>query len=313
MKLLAACVMSKLDLDQEDAQVIIYPALLQLLKHAVKNVKTHLQPLLIFRRHMIAKKRTLLWHKLLLMGVSNNMLTALKSLYENVKCNVRINGKQSDWFTLGTSLKQGCILSPLLFNGYINDLVKELNELDCCIKFNETPIISILLYADDIVIMSDCEAKLQAMLKCLNDWCKRWGLVINFEKSEIVHFRLCSKSRSDIQFHCGGDVIETVNQYKYLGVIISEHLDLMSKVVSQSASRALGLLIAKDKAFGGMPFQCFSSLVQLVFNYSSELWGSRSYSWVCSLQNRACRYHLGLGRYGPNQAIMGSKCPEHLQ
>ena len=182
------------------------------------------------------------------MGVINKMLTALKSLYENVKCTVRINGRQSDWFSVGTGLKQGCILSLLLFNGYINDLVKKLNELDCGIKFNETSIISILLYADDIVIMSDCEAKLQAMLKCLNDWCKQWGLVINFEKSKIVHFRPYSKSRSDIQFQCGDDVIETVNQYKYLGVIISEHLDfsLMSKVVSQSASRALKLLIAKE-------------------------------------------------------------------
>ena len=74
--------------------------------------------------------RTLLWHKLLLMGVSNKMLTALKSLYENVKCTVRINGRQNDWFSVATGLKQGCILSPLLFNGYINDLVKELNELD---------------------------------------------------------------------------------------------------------------------------------------------------------------------------------------
>ena len=52
-------------------------------------------------------------------------------------------------------------------------MVKELNQLDCGIKFNETSITSILLYADDIVIMSDCEAKLQAMLKYLNDWCKR--------------------------------------------------------------------------------------------------------------------------------------------
>ena len=89
-------------------------------------------------------------------------------------------------------------------------MVKELNELDCGIKFNETSIISILLYADDIVIMSDCEAKLQAMLKCLSDWCKQWGLVINFEKSKIVHFRPFSKSRSDIL--SGDDVIETVNQ-----------------------------------------------------------------------------------------------------
>ena len=123
----------------------------------------------------------MLGHKLLLMGVSNKMLTALKSLDKNVKCAVRINARQSGWFTVGTGLKQGCILSPLLFNGYINDLLKELNELDCGIQFNETSIISILLYADDIVIMSDREAKLQASLKCLNHWYKRWGLINNFE------------------------------------------------------------------------------------------------------------------------------------
>ena len=51
---MAAYVMSKLDLDQDDAQAIIYLALLQLLKHALKNDKTHLQLLLIFRKHMIA-------------------------------------------------------------------------------------------------------------------------------------------------------------------------------------------------------------------------------------------------------------------
>ena len=94
----------------------------------------------------------------------------------------------------------------------------------------------------------------------------------------------------------------------------------MTKVVSQSASRALGLLIAKDKAFGGVPFQCiqkcYKSLVQSVFNYSSELSGTRSSSWVNAVQNRACRYYLGLGKYAPNQAINGEigwKCPEHLQ
>ena len=143
-----------------------------MLKHIKKRQDTF-AAFIDFSKAYDRINRTLLWHKLSLMGVSNKMLTSLKSLYENVKCTVRINGRQSDWFSVGTGLKQGCILSPLLFNGYINDLVKKLNELDCGIKFNETSIISILLYADDIVIMSDCEAKLQAMLKCLNDWCKQ--------------------------------------------------------------------------------------------------------------------------------------------
>ena len=69
-----------------------------------------------------------------------------------------------------------------------------------------------------------------------------------------------------------------------------------------------------------MPFQCFhkcyESLVQSVIDYSSAVWGTRSYSWIDAVQNRACRYFLGLGKYAPNQAIngdMGWKQPEHRQ
>ena len=69
-----------------------------------------------------------------------------------------------------------------------------------------------------------------------------------------------------------------------------------------------------------MPFQCFhkcyESLIQSVIDYSSAVWGTRSYSWIDAVQNRACRYFLGLGKYAPNQAInddMGWKQPEHRQ
>ena len=266
--------------------------------------------------------RSLLWHKLSMLGVSNKMLNSLKSLYQNVQCTVRINGICSEWFQVETGLKQGCILSPLLFNGFVNDLVQELNALECGIKFNDISMLSVLLYADDIVILSDDDIRLQTMLNSLNSWCIRWGLVINVEKSKIVHFRSPSITRSDFNLPCGDANIETVCRYKYLGVILTEHLDftIMTKTVAQSASRALGLLIAKDKIFGGMPFQCFhkcyESLVQSVIDYSSAVWGTRSYSWIDAVQNRACRYFLGLGKYAPNQAIngdMGWKQPEHRQ
>ena len=61
--------------------------------------------------------------------------------------------------------------------------------------------------------------------------------------------------------------------------------------------------------FGGMPFQCFhkcyESIVQSVIDYSSAVWSTRSFSWIDAVQNRACRYFLGLGKYAPNQAISG--------
>ena len=92
--------------------------------------------------------------------------------------------------------------------------------------------------------------------------------------------------------------IEIVSSYKYLGLVLNEFLDfqITAKVVSQSASRALGLLISKDKAFGGKPYECFSkcydALVQSIINYGAAVWGSTGYSCIAAVQNRACRFLL---------------------
>ena len=83
----------------------------------------------------------------------------------------------------------------------------------------------------------------------------------------------------------------------------------MVEAVAKSASRALGILIAKDKASGGMPYSCFQkcydSLVQSIIDYSSSVWGTKPYSCISAVQNRACRYYLGLGGYAPNTAVNG--------
>ena len=94
----------------------------------------------------------------------------------------------------------------------------------------------------------------------------------------------------------------------------------MTKSVAKSASRGLGFLICKDKALGGMPFECFTkcynSLVQPVIDYGSSVWGTNGYSCVETVQYRACRYFLGLGKYAPTPAVsgdMGWLAPRHKQ
>ncbi len=254
--------------------------------------------------------RNLLWHKLSRIGISGNMSSSLKSLYENVQCTVRINGHKTEWFEVGAGLKQGCILSPLLFNLFINDLVYGMKLLNCGVMCGNISL-SVLLYADDIVLISDKEEHLQCMLSYLAEWCNEWGLSINFNKSKVMHFRREGTPKTECNFRCGDSTVDLVDQYKYLGLILTEHLDFqrMAKVVSQSASRALGLLISKDKAAGGMPFECFSKcfecIVQATIDYGSSVWGTNDYSCIDAVQNRACRYFLGLGKYAPNNAVSG--------
>ena len=101
------------------------------------------------------------------------MIRALKSLYRSVQCSVRVNGIDSEWFNVTTGLRQGCILSPLLFNLLSNDIIQEIYSIKCGVTYNGTDELSILMYADDIMLISDSEVKLQQMLHRLHLWCAR--------------------------------------------------------------------------------------------------------------------------------------------
>ena len=132
--------------------------------------------------------RKILWERLQRVGVSGRMLSAVKSLYSNITACVRINGMCTDWFTVSTGLRQGYTLSPILFNLFIDDLAVQLQAVGKGIVINDEAI-SILLYADDVVLLAENEDDLQHMLNILSQWCNRNNMIVNCSKSNIVHFR----------------------------------------------------------------------------------------------------------------------------
>ena len=132
--------------------------------------------------------RQLLWYKLSRLGISDQFIHVLKSLYSKVQCTAKINGFVTDWFNVSVGLKQGCILSPVLFNAFMDDLVKMIRKQKKGVTYGDVNIL-ILLYADDIVLLSNCEEGLQSMLVMLGEWCSKWGLTINGNKSKVMHFR----------------------------------------------------------------------------------------------------------------------------
>ena len=74
---------------------------------------------------------------------------------------MRINNCLTDEFDVSCGLKQGCLISPLLFNTYINDLITENNMLDRGINITGKKV-SMLLYADDIVLLGNCARDMYA-------------------------------------------------------------------------------------------------------------------------------------------------------
>ena len=147
----------------------------------------------------------------------------MQSSYTDVKCTVRINSDNTPWFDVLSGVKQGCILSPTLFSIYINDLASKINDLNCGIQTDET-MLSILLYADDIVLLAPDEISLQRMMNIVSEWCDDWKLTINDEKTKVVHFSPQSREISRCKFTCGGQSIQFTDSYRYLGVWLDEHI-----------------------------------------------------------------------------------------
>ena len=171
--------------------------------------------------------------------------------------------------------------------------------------------LSILLYTDDIVLLAESEQALQEMINKATDWCHNWRLKINVSKTNVVHFRKPTVGMTEFVFKFGNSEITKEDEYKYLDVIMhsSLNVDVATNLLSGSASRALGAVINKHKAIGGLGFSAFEALydnlVVPILDYGSGVWGTGSYPKPQTIQNRAARSFLGVHRFASNVAIQG--------
>ena len=92
-------------------------------------------------------------------------------MYSNDKLAVKIDNKLTEFFTCHAGVKQGCMLSPTLFNFYLSDLPKFLNTASSTDITLSDKYINCLLYADDLVIFSRSEKSLQIILNKLESFC----------------------------------------------------------------------------------------------------------------------------------------------
>ena len=115
------------------------------------------------------------------------------SMYSKDKLAVKINNKMTEALPCYTGVKQGCMLSPTLFNLYLSDLPEFLNSsssTDILLDDSERPI-NCLLYADDLVIFSLSANGLQTLLNKLESYCEKTELSANLDKTKVMIFNNC--------------------------------------------------------------------------------------------------------------------------
>ena len=125
-----------------------------------------------------------LLHKLLTYGISGKFYNIIASMYVNNVLQIKTGSAMlSDKFLATVGVRQDDNLSPNIFNLYLNDIVDALNKEVCNpLKLGSTNF-NCLLYADDIILLSESEAGLQKCLDKLSQYCESWCLNVNYEKA----------------------------------------------------------------------------------------------------------------------------------
>ena len=134
---------------------------------------------------------------------------------------ISIGDQLTSSFSMNRGVKQGCILSPLLFNIFLSDLPDTLGEGDCRpVYIDQSKTLNSLIWADDLLMMSETEIGLNDVLKNLKKFTEKNMIQVNLKKTNCVIFnktgRLMRRS-----FWYQNEKIEVTREYKYLGFSIT--------------------------------------------------------------------------------------------
>ena len=116
-------------------------------------------------------------------------------MYEVSTSCIRINDRVSENFHPHLGVKQGDNLNPNLFKIFINDLPDYLDNSSDSIILNER-ILNCLMYADDVILLSETAEGLQNCLDKLNKYCEQWGLEVNLKKTKSLIFNNTGRLQS---------------------------------------------------------------------------------------------------------------------
>ena len=136
-----------------------------------------------------------------------------KILKEMGIATVRTRHGTTYWFQIGKGVRQGCILSPCLFNFYAEYIMRNagLEEAQAGIKISRRNINN-LRYADDNTLMAEIEEELKSLLMKVKEESEKVGLKLNIQKTKIM------VSGPITSWQIYGEIVETVSDFIFLGL-----------------------------------------------------------------------------------------------
>ncbi|KAH6566709.1 hypothetical protein BASA62_006546 [Batrachochytrium salamandrivorans] len=243
----------------------------------------------------------LLW-KLQNMGFPRRTLAFLKALYTSSSTRSQAGPLLSDPFPVQRGIRQGCPLSGLLFNLFINDIINGVAPITVPGLSRDTNPIRGLMYADDVAVFADSEQSLLAASTAIEQWANRWEMQFGVAKCGIISFtgHLAPRLDNPLDIRLHGQLVSRVESYKYLGVLIDSKLDHSAWLKQKRSALehtilALHPVLANHQLTVNYRSRIFSAVVMGKAYYELELVGGNK-SHLAPLQttiNKGIRLFTG--------------------
>ena len=166
-----------------------------------------------------------LWKILKEMGIPDHLICLLRNLYAGQEATVRTGHGTTDSFQIAKRVRQGCLLSPCLFNFYAENIMRNagLEEAQAGIKIAGRNLNN-LRYADDTTLMAESEEELKGLLMKVKEESEKVGLKLKIQKTKIM------ASGPTTSWEIDGETVETVSDFIFLGSKITADSDFSHEI-----------------------------------------------------------------------------------
>ena len=257
-----------------DAHIIIY----NLIKKKCHSQSSRIYSCFVdFKKAFDSVPRDLLLQKILDLGITGNVFNVIRHIYTTDKACVKMGQSRSDFFHLSIGVRQGCVLSPLLFNLFLSDLAKKFDAVGDKLVL-ENLSVNALFWADDLILLAETKEGLDKLLKILEEYCIENHLMINTKKTKCMVFNKTGRLISR-PFYLNGVKLEMVRSYKYLGFVLTPSGEICSGLKDLRDRALKGFMKMRNDmgpSFNSdilVTLSLVDSLIRPILMYASDFWG----------------------------------------